>query len=80
MFAHENDGDLRSKAAKRRCIGGGEGDVVPCPGVGQARLMGKIMSEVKEEKRTHILCLWSATCWAEGHRCIEEGGCQISRA
>ena len=26
-----------------------------------------------------ILCLWSATCcWTEGHRCIEEGGYQVS--
>lgn len=42
MLAHEDDGDLGGKATKRRRSGGGEGDVVPRSGVGQARLVGEI--------------------------------------
>ena len=45
MFAHEDDGDLRGEAAQRRRIGVGEGDVVPCSGIGQARLKGENVSE-----------------------------------
>ena len=79
MLAHENDGDLRGKAAKGRCIWGREGDVVPCSGVSKTRLTEEKVSEGGKGERIHIPCLWSATCcWTEGYRCIEEGGYLVS--
>ena len=39
MLAHQNDGDLRGESTERRSIGIGEGDMMPGPGVGKARLM-----------------------------------------
>lgn len=41
MFAHEEDGDAGGEAAEGWSCGGGEGDVVPGSGVGEAGLQGR---------------------------------------
>ncbi len=38
VFAHQEDGDAGGEAAEGGCCGGGEGDVVPGSGVGEAGL------------------------------------------
>ena len=77
VLAHEDDGDLRGQAAEGGCGWGGQGDVMPCAGVGEARLMGEMVSGGGEEGSVCILCRWSATCLAQGHRCIEEGDREV---
>ena len=37
--------------------------------------MGDTVNGVLKEENEHILCLWFVTCWANGHRRMEEEGC-----
>ncbi len=41
VFAHKEDGDAGGEAAEGRGCGGGEGDVVPGSGVGEAGLQDR---------------------------------------
>ena len=49
VLAHEDNGNARGKAAQGRSCGGGEGDMVPGAGIGEAGLSGRVSCEGMRE-------------------------------